>query len=63
MSLLFFAYNEVFSALDAAGGEAGNQVFLNAKEENDDGDRGEQGGCKQILPLNHVKAVEHVDAH
>ena len=34
MSLLLFAYNEVFSALDAAGGEAGNQVFLNAKEEN-----------------------------
>ena len=51
------------SALHAAGGQAADQVLLDAHEQDDHGDDGEDGGREEVLPLDHVIAVEGVDAH
>ena len=49
------------SALDAAGGKAGNQVLFDGHEQDDNGNDGEDGACEQVLPLDHVVAGEDVD--
>ena len=48
-------------ALDAACGKTGGEVFLNGHEEDDNGDNGNDGGGKEILPLDDIIAVEDVD--
>ena len=38
-------------------------MLFNAQEQDDHGDRGEDRGGEQILPLDEVKAIKDVDAH
>ena len=49
--------------LDTAGGKAAGQVLFDGHEQDDNGNNGEDGGSKQVLPLDDVVAVEDIDTN
>ena len=50
-------------ALYAACGETAGQVLFDGHEQYHHGDDCKDGGCEEILPLDHIVAVENVDAN
>ena len=50
-------------AIDAAGSQTAGQVLFDGHEQDHDGDDGEDGSGEEVLPLDHVVAVEDVDTH
>ena len=56
-----FFYKTYGLALDATGSQTGSQMLLDAHEQDHDGQDRKQRCCEQVLPLDHVVAVEDVD--
>ena len=50
-------------SFDSTGGKTTYQVFFDKHKQNDNRYCGKQWGCEQILPFNHIVAVEDRDTN